>query len=129
MSSSNVPKEKALIDRYQMLIEVSKNLSSTLELNPLLKIIVCAAAEVTDCYAASILLYDEKKNELYFQASSNFDSPLMRGLVVPVENSIAGEIVTSRQPKIVMDVKDNPQHFKLVGEELSIKTESLLGFP
>lgn len=129
MSSNNDSHVKELIDRYQMLVETSKNLSSTLELDTLLKDIVCAAAEVTTCHAASILLYDEKKNELYFQASSNIESPLMRGLVVPVENSIAGEIVITREAKIVMDVKDNPQHFKLIGEELNVQTESLLGIP
>lgn len=129
MSSNNDTQVKELIDRYQMLIETSKNLSSTLELDTLLKDIACAAAEVTDCHAASILLYDESKNELYFQASSNIESPLMRGLVVPVENSIAGDIVTTRKPMIVMDARDNPQHFKSIGEELNIRTESLLGIP
>jgi signal transduction protein with GAF and PtsI domain len=130
MSSSinNLPTNH-LIDRYLSLIEVSRNLSSTLDLDTLLKNIVTAAAEVTYTHAASILLYDEGKNELYFQVSTNIDSPLMRGLVVPVESSIAGEIVTKRKPIVVMDVKSNPRHFDRVGKELDIQTQSLLGVP
>jgi signal transduction histidine kinase len=53
----------------------------------------------------------------------------MRGLVVPVESSIAGEIITQRKPIVVMDVETNPRHFDRIGKELDIQTQSLLGIP
>lgn len=118
-----------MLERYQKLIEISRDLNSTLDLDVLLHSIVGAAAQVTESMAASILLYDESKNELYFQASTHLDTPLMVGLSVPVEGSIAGEIVTKRKPIIMMKAQNDPRHFQEVGESTQFITESLLGVP
>lgn len=126
MNSNNLP--GSLLERYLLLIEISRELASTLDLDVLLDSIVFAAANVTDSKAASILLYDESKHELYFQASTNIESPLMRGLIVPVEGSIAGEIVTTREPK-VQTASDAPRHFDKIGEEVEFHTDTLLGVP
>ena len=83
----------SLLERYRKLIELSLDLASTLDLNELLNRIVNAAADLCHAEAASILLYDEINKQLYFQAATNLDTPMMRGLVVPVSSSIAGWIV------------------------------------
>ena len=90
-----------LLERYQLLIELSRDLASTLDLHDLINHIVNAAADRCGSEAASILTYDEIKGELYFDAASNLSEPMMRGLVVPAETSIAGWIVANRQPVII----------------------------
>ena len=65
------------------LIEIARDLASTLDLDELLERIVRAAAEVSGSEAASILLYDNLTRQLYFQVATNLDEPTMRGLVVP----------------------------------------------
>ena len=115
--------------RFLRLIEVAGNLSSTLDLDVLLNRIVLTAAELTGAQEASILLYDENNEELYFQAATNMDSGLMRGLIVPVDGSIAGKIVRERRAERISNVSDEPQHFGEVGEETEVKTVSLLGVP
>lgn len=119
----------SLVERYQRLLELSSDLSSTLDLNTLLQQIVNAAADLTGSLAASILLYDEVKNVLYFQVSTNLDTLVMRGLVVPVDNSIAGAILTGGKPLVVMNVDEDSRHFAGIGESVKFKTESLLGVP
>lgn len=118
-----------LLERYLSLVDIARILASTLDLDRLLHQIVHAAAILTDSYAASIILYDELKNQLFFQSSTNLDSKVMRGLEVPVESSIAGEIVRTRKPIIVMNTDDEPKHFQGVGKSVDYKTESLLGVP
>ena len=76
------------LEGYRRLIEISRDLASTLELDPLLTRIVEAARDITDAQAASILLYDQAGRQLYFQVATNMD-PMMRGLAVPMD-SIAG---------------------------------------
>ena len=115
--------------RFLRLIEVAGNLASTLDLDVLLNRIVQTAADLTGAQEASILLYDENNEELYFQAATNMDSGLMRGLIVPVEGSIAGKIVRERRAERISNVSDEPQHFGEVGEETEVKTVSLLGIP
>jgi transcriptional regulator with GAF, ATPase, and Fis domain len=90
LSSTPSPKDDGgtspdLLTRYQLLIEIARDLASTLDLNILLNRIVNAAAELTNANAASILLYDQVNQELHFEVSTNLDEPLMQGLVVPVD--------------------------------------------
>jgi len=121
--------ENTLLDRYLSLVEIARVLASTLDLDRLLYQIVMAAATLTDSIAASIILYDETKNQLFFQSSTNLDSKVMRGLEVPVNNSIAGEIVKTRKPIIVLNAEEDPRHFGGVGKSTDFKTESLVGVP
>ena len=61
------------LDGYLRLIEISRDLASTLDLDTLLSDIVHAAADITAAEAASILLYDDTARQLYFQISTNID--------------------------------------------------------
>lgn len=121
--------QASLLERYRRLAEISRNLASTVDLSILLDRITQAAADLCSSEAASILLYDENKQQLYFESATNLDQPLMRGLVVPVENSIAGWIVTHGQPIIIDDTQNEPRHFAQVGKATNITTTSLLGIP
>ena len=121
--------ETPLLERYQRLAEISRVLASTLDLNDLLNRITQAAANVCNAQATSILLYDDRKQELYFECSTNLDEPLMRGLVVPVEGSIAGWMVTNRQPIIIGDTRKEPRHYRNIAKATNITTNNLLGVP
>lgn len=114
---------------YLRLIEIARDLASTLDLDTLLNRIIFAAREVLDSEAASILLYDEAQATLYFQVATNIDQPTMRGLVVPLEGSIAGWIVQQRQPVRIEEVHQDPRYFGLVEEATGFVTRSLLGVP
>ncbi|MEK6256879.1 MAG: GAF domain-containing sensor histidine kinase [Chloroflexota bacterium] len=130
MSSTRVDTiPRALLDRYRRLMEIANDLASTLDLDALLNGIVQAAADVSNSKAASILLYDNVANELFFQASTDIDARLMVGLRVPVEGSIAGAIIKSKQPIIVADVDEDPRHFEKVSKKTKSKTDSILGIP
>ncbi len=118
-----------LLERYQRLIEISLDLASTLDLNTLLNRIVHAAADVSNAQAASILLYDGSKEQLYFQAATNMETRLMQGLIVPVDASIAGWVVTQREPVIILDAQNDPRHFGEIAKPTGIETTSLLGVP
>jgi signal transduction histidine kinase len=118
-----------LVDRYQKLIEISRDLSSTLDLNILLDHIVHAAADLCQAEAASILLYDQSREEMYFQAASNLEEPLIRSLMVPVEGSIAGMAIKEGKPINIADVKNNPHHYGSIEKSTGIETDSLLAIP
>ncbi len=129
MNSPNKKQTDTLFERYLRLMDITRDLSSTLNLDTVLDKIVGAAADLTDSNDASILLYDEKHNLLYFHTSTNLDTVEMKGLLVPVEGSIAGTIVTTREPLKVMKVEDDPRHYDEIGESVRYDIESLLGVP
>ena len=118
---------RTLFERYERLIEISLDLASTLDLDDLLNRIVRAAADLSNAEEASILLYDEAKEQLFFQAATN--DPVMRGLSVPVGSSIAGWIITNREPIIIGDVMKDERYFKSIAQTTQTHTSSLLGVP
>ena len=117
------------LDSYLRLIEISRDLASTLDLDTLLDDIVRAAADITHAEAASILLYDDMARQLYFQVATNIDEPTMRGLIVPLDKSIAGWIVTNRQSLRIDDAQKDTRHNSNVDQTLSHTTKSMLGIP
>ena len=117
------------LDSYLRLIEISRDLASTLDLDTLLDDIVRASADITHAEAASILLYDDTSRQLYFQVATNIDEPTMRGLVVPLEKSIAGWIVTNRKSVRIDDAHKDLRFFSDVEQTVGYETKSLLGIP
>jgi len=117
------------LDSYLRLIEISRDLASTLDLDTLLNDIVHAAADITHAGAASILLYDDTARQLYFQVATDIDEPTMRGLIVPLEKSIAGWIVTNRESLRIEDAHKDERFFSDVEQSIGYETKSLLGIP
>lgn len=114
---------------FHRLIELSRDLASTLDLEDLLNKIVHAAADLSGAEAASILLFEETQSQLYFQAATNLDKPLMRGLIVPVDSSIAGWVIRNRNPLIIDDVTKDERHFGKIGKTTNVATQSILATP
>lgn len=117
------------LDGYRRLIDIARDLASTLDLDILLSRIVHAAAEISGAEAASILLYDDVSQQLYFQVSTNMDDATRRGIIVPLEGSIAGWIVKNRQTVRVMNAHEDPRFFSNVEDTTGLSTQSLLGIP
>ena len=117
------------LDGYRRLIDIARDLASTLDLDILLSRIVHAASEVTDAAAASILLYEDSTKQLYFEASTSLDEATRQGLVVPLEGSMAGWIISHRVPLRLTHAESDPRFRGVVVEETGISTETLLGVP
>ncbi|HET8564785.1 MAG TPA: ATP-binding protein, partial [Candidatus Binatia bacterium] len=103
--------------------------ASTLDLDTLLDDIVRAAADITQAEAASIMLYDDTARQLYFQVATNIDEPTMRGLIVPLEKSFAGWIVTNHKSLRIEDAHKDERYFSDVEQTIGYATKSLLGIP
>ncbi len=117
------------LDGYRRLIDISRDLASTLDLDILLSRIVHAAAEISGAEAASILLFDDTSRQLYFQVATNMDESTRRGIVVPLDGSIAGWIVNNRQTVRISNVHNDPRFFPSVEEATGFSTKSILGIP
>jgi signal transduction histidine kinase len=118
-----------LLERYRRLIDNTLSLASTLDQDELLNKIIRAAADLCHAENASIMLYDEARNSLRFEASTNLMEPVARGLVIPVESSIAGWVVKNREPVIVSNVQKDPRYFHEIEKRSDAPTLNLLGVP
>ena len=120
---------RQLVVRLSRLVEVSVTLNSTLEIEPLLNFLIGSAADLLDSEAASILLFDEKTQRLYFAASTGADPDELRRIPVPLEGSIAGAIYRDNRPLIINEVASDPRHYRQVGEKIRFEARTLIGVP
>jgi signal transduction histidine kinase len=115
--------------QLKRLVELSVILNSTLDLDALLQLITATATELLDCEAASILLYDEKKQRLFFAAATGSDTAKLAEIPVPIETSLAGEIFRTNSPLVMNDAEHDPRHYPIVSEHIKYKVKTLLGVP
>jgi signal transduction histidine kinase/ActR/RegA family two-component response regulator len=115
--------------QFQVMLQVSRILNSTLDLEILLGTIVEVAAQVTDTEAASILLLDETSGELHFEAATGGRRVEVQTVIVPLQGSIAGWIIQHDQPLIVNDAHNDPRHFDQADRTTHFDTQSILGVP
>jgi signal transduction histidine kinase len=115
--------------QFARLVEVSVTLNSSLDPDQVLKFILETAAELLDCEAASIMLYDETRGELLFISAAGSDPVQLAQIPVPLEGSIAGTVFRENRPLVINNVSQDPRHYALVGERLQFEIRSLLGVP
>jgi signal transduction histidine kinase len=113
------------------LAETSAVLNSTMRLKPLLGSIMDTAADIVDAEAASVLLWDYKKQELVFAATTTSDAygQELIGKQVPLEGSIAGTVMRENRTVMVDKVRDTVGHYSKIDEQISFQTRSVLGVP
>lgn len=114
-------------DRFELLLEISAKLSSTLHLDDLLLMVMDVATELTDTQRASILLVDNSTGDLHFAASTDGEVP--RDIAVPMDSSIAGWVVRHGRSVILGDVQTDDRHFGTVDEKMALVTRSMLAVP
>ena len=113
------------------ILEISRELTSARELEPLMKSILATTTELTDSEEASILLEDTPGGELHFLTSFGATSGklLEADISVPIEGSIAGAVFTSRKPVVVLAVQADPRFYSEVDRQSGFEAKSLLGVP
>lgn len=116
-------------ERLSRILEISQQLTSMLDLEPLLQEIIRAAAELTGTEAASIMLYDETIGELRFAAATGANSDQLANMRVPIEGSIAGSIFRSSRAMLITQADQDPRHYDRIDQAIDFQTRTILGVP
>lgn len=122
------------IDHLVRLLEVTRQLNETLNLEIQLQMINQVATELTETEAGSIFLRDNKTNELFFlsasgEAATGEKGEKLKRIPVPMDGSIAGWVVKNGQPTVVNDVQNDQRHFGKTDDETHFVTRSILAVP
>jgi signal transduction histidine kinase len=115
--------------RLERLLEISRNLTSTLDSSLLLQMIIDVACELTQSETASILLHDSSTGELRFHATPDDQHATLSQISVPLDSSLAGWIFKNSRPMVIQDASTDPRIFRDVDRILDHQTRSILGVP
>ncbi len=83
------------------LFGIGKSVTSLLDQDKLLSRLVEAAVYLINAEEGSLLLVDDKTNELYMVAARGIDERVARSFRLRVEDSLAGQVITSGQPLVL----------------------------
>jgi signal transduction histidine kinase len=83
--------------RLERLLEVCRNLSANLELNPLLQTIIEIASDLTNSESSFIFVLDKEKKFLNVTAAPFYMLESMRTVSVGLDRSLAGKAFVSRE--------------------------------
>ena len=123
------PAAERLVERYENLLRRLSDLASTLDHEVLVRRITETARQVTECEAASLLLYDPSTKCLYFEAATNQLESGLGKTAVPTDHSIAGWIFSHGKPLLVPNALEDPRFYREVDAITRFQTRSILGVP
>lgn len=118
---------RELVILHSRLLEISVTLNSTLDIDRLLQFIVQSAAELVDSEEATILLIDERTQNLSVAASTATGRGEVASGQVPLRGSISGTIFKQDQPLILNELpKDG---FYQDTQPVTGRARSFIGVP
>ncbi len=121
--------EMTRIRQMERLLEISRTLSTTLDLEPFLQSVISAAAELTGSEVASILELESGSDHLRFLAVPWFHREALKNVRVPLQNSVAGWVYQNAKAVVVPDVSAEKRHFKGADEAADFQSRSILAMP
>jgi len=95
----------------ELLYEVGKTLSSTLNIDEVLKLIIGSIKQVVDCAAGGIFLINEEKNEISTVYGEGYGKDSDQYMRLKTGQGLVGWVADNGEPLIVSDVTTDSRYF------------------
>lgn len=117
------------VTHFQKLLEISAYLHSTLNIETLIKRALAVSKDVFESEDASLMLWDEEKQYLYFEYIESSAAQALKNLKIKKGEGIAGFVLQNGNPVIVNDAEKDPRFSKKGDAVSNIKTRNILCAP
>ncbi len=109
--------------------ELGKALTSSLQLDQVLRTIMEKINEVLRPDTWSLLLMDADKSELYFQIATGQGAEALRDVRIKVGQGVAGWVAQSGEAVVVPDTSKDSRFFGQVDARTNVETRSIVAVP
>lgn len=113
----------------EVLIEIGKALTSTLDLENVLTLIMGQVSRLLKTQAWSLLLRDEQSGELTVEIAFSPASATLKGMKVPAGQGIAGWVAEHGEALVIADVNEDERFSDYFDKASSFITQSVLCVP
>jgi len=117
------------VEELAILNEMSTSLSSTLDLDKVLTLIIERINAVLKVEAGSLLLIDDETGELVFQIALGEKAEGVKPFRLQMGQGIAGHVAQSGEPLMISDAQKDRRHFREVDVTTDFLTRSMLCVP
>ena len=111
------------------LFDIAGSLSSTLDLDSLLRKIGLASERLLQAEASSIMLLDDLGTHLFFKVATGEKAHIMKRMTIPLGTGIAGWVAQHFKPIIINDVQSDPRFSGKFDKASGFVTRSVICVP
>ncbi len=115
--------------QYKKIIEIMNKINTSINFQQLLSIIIDSATNLLNAEGASLLLLDEKNEELIFDIVISDKGEIIRGRRLKRGEGIAWHVALSGQPIVVNDVREDSRFCGKIDSSTGFKTRNLIAVP
>ncbi len=110
-------------------VQIGKAVTSTLDMDHILTIILNRASELIRAQNWTLYLVDQDRKELTFEVVVGIDPDKLKDVHIRVGEGIAGTVAATGEPIIVRDTGKDPRFSNRVDESTGFSTKSLITLP
>lgn len=116
-------------DELAIMMDIGKALTSCLDLQEVLLIIMGKISALLKPKSWSLLLVDRNTDELYFEIVVSPVAEQLKKVRLKMGEGIAGWVAVHGQPLLITDVENDPRFARYVDREVSFTTRSIICVP
>ena len=113
----------------EVLIEIGKALTSTVEPEAVLKVIMDQVGLLLKSQAWSLILLDEETGQLTFEIAVSPAAEKLKGMAIAKGQGVAGWVAEHNEPLMISDVREDPRFSDKIDRASSFITQSVLCVP
>ncbi|MEJ2739405.1 MAG: HD domain-containing phosphohydrolase [Dehalococcoidia bacterium] len=121
--------EDILGNNMYLVYEISRKAALAYDLTKLLNDIVFMVEKTIKASASSVLLFDEEKDELYFDIARGTAQDSLKHIRIDAKSGIAGWVAHHGKPLIANDVANDPRFNQHIDTKTGFVTKSILCIP
>ena len=114
------------IKRHGQLFSVGQTITSEMNLNSLFEVIMDQTNQVMGTQRSTVLLYDEKRTELWALVATGMKKNEIR---IPSNYGVAGWVFQNNVPLIINDAYNDPRFYSEVDKKSGFRTKNILCVP
>ncbi len=117
------------IERLSTFVSLASSINSTLDLNQLLTYLMSCATKVMKAKDSSLMLLDERTNELVFKVALGEKGDQMQEFRLKMGQGIAGQVALTGEPIVVSDTAKDKRFDKSIDMATGFETKSIMCVP
>ncbi|UCG11320.1 MAG: sigma 54-interacting transcriptional regulator [Deltaproteobacteria bacterium] len=115
--------------RVSILKDISPLLTSVLDTDSVLEMIIESVTRLMEAKASSLLLVDKNRNKLYFQVATGEKKEEVKKFEINMGQGIAGHVALTGKPLLVPDVSKDSRWDRTISEATGFETRSIACVP
>ncbi len=117
------------VERITAMADTAAAISSSLDVRRVLETVMTVAKDVIGAEASSIFMYDQEKNDFFFEVATGQAGEAVKQIRVPWGKGMVGWAAENTKTLLVPDVTQDPRFYSKVDEKSKFVTRNAITVP